>query len=456
MKKIILGIFVLVLILNACLSEQKIKDTIITVKTNTQEITVLYNEQPFPWKISDDILSFPYTKDGSKIGFITDKDTLTLNLLPNDSIKLNFIIREIDTIQALAIGQSKSVDYSSEYINKYKGKYQVLAPEVHELVNICIALTDIGQKDSNMVFMNSDYYQKVMNHFSEFKNLNIIDKLNENITEIFGSETYDYYYNIRMNACMYSFDNDKIVNHSPYNRLSFGSDNSLNELLLLLESFAKKSNFKQFYESNIDYYNSLITTYHELVPVNKMWKWLEIKFPQKYDSYKIYFSPLIGGAHSTKSFLEGSFKETIMFVDAPIFIDHYTSQEKEAILARVIFTEIDHNYVNPITDSFSEVGNLLTPLDCWNDGTQGYNNSYSTFNEYMTYTIFTLYLYDNFEKDTFEKRNEVETNFMVDNRGFIKYKEFNQFVLDWYLSNPNKILSELYPEIIKWIKKEKC
>ncbi|WP_273565707.1 DUF4932 domain-containing protein [Maribacter halichondriae] len=275
MKKDVLGLFVLALILNACHSGKKIKDPIITVKTNTQEITVIYNEQPFPWKISNDNLSFPYAKDGSKIGFITDKDTITLNLLPNDSIKLNFIIREIDTIQSIAIGQPKSVDYTSAYINKYKGKYQVLAPKVHELVNICIALTDIGQKDSNMVFMNSDYYQEVMNHFSKFKNLKIIDKLNENITEIFGSETYDYYYNIRMNACMYSFENGKIVNYSPYNRLSFGSGNSLNELLPLLESFAKKSNFKQFYESNIDYYNSLITTYHELVPINKMWKWLE-------------------------------------------------------------------------------------------------------------------------------------------------------------------------------------
>lgn len=456
MKKT-LGLFLVVLNLYACHSKQKIKDTLLTVKTKTKEITVLYNEQLFPWEISADNLSFPYTKEGSNIGFLTDKDTVTLKLLPNDSIKINFIIRETDTIQAIAIGQSKPVDYPLEYINKYKGKYQVFAPEVHELVNICIALTEIGQKDSNMVFMNSDYYQDVMNHFSKFKNLEIIDKLNENITEVFGSETYNYYYNIRMNACMYSFDNNnKVVNNSPYHRLSFGTGNSLNELLPLLESFARKSDFKQFYESNIDYYNSLITRYHELVPVNKMWKWLEKKFPQKYDAYKIYFSPLIGGAHSTKSFLEGDFKETIMFVDAPIFIDHFTSKEKEAILARVIFTEIDHNYVNPTTDSFSELGNLLRPLECWNDGTQGYTNSYATFNEYMTYAIFTLYLYDNFEKGVFEKRNEVETTFMVDHRGFIKYKEFNKFVLEWYLNNPDKILSELYPEIIKWIEEEKC
>ncbi len=123
-----------------------------------------------------------------------------------------------DTISVNVLGQSKPASFNEKYINKNKGKYRVLLPEVHELVNIAVALTDIGKKDSNMVYMQSDYYNRVITHFDKFKHLPFIDSLNQNITEVFGNSTYDYYYNIRMNACMYSFEGGKIVNKSKYHQ----------------------------------------------------------------------------------------------------------------------------------------------------------------------------------------------------------------------------------------------
>ncbi len=361
-----------------------------------------------------------------------------------------------DTISVNVLGQSKPASFNEKYINKNKGKYRVLLPEVHELVNIAVALTDIGKKDSNMVYMQSDYYNRVITHFDKFKHLPFIDSLNQNITEVFGNSTYDYYYNIRMNACMYSFEGGKIVNKSPYKRLGFGGCNMLDELIPQLEDFSKKSDFEGFYEKNRDYYQSLRDSYYQLVPINKMWDWVENKFPQKYEYYKIYFSPLINGAHSTQEFSDNGFKETIMFINAPTFSKAYSVKEKEAILTRIVFTEIDHNYVNPTTDKFSEIGSLLRPLKCWNNGAQGYDNSYSTFNEYMTWAVFTLYLYDNFDKEIFEKRNQIETDFMVNRRGFVKYDEFNDFVLDWYIDNPKEPLDKFYPKVIEWIKNENC
>lgn len=425
------------------------------LKTNKTKITGSFNGKKFPFTILNEDLVFSYTGRANKIAFISDLDSISFNLKPKDSLSLTFIINEKDSVSILAVGSQKPASFSQEYINKNKGKYEVLSPKVHELVNIAVALTDIGKKDNNMIPKN-EYYKKVVAHFDAYKNHPLIQKLNTHITEVFGSETYNYYYNIRMNANMYSFEGDKIVNKSPFSRMGFGSENLVSKIIPELESFAEATNYDKFYDENKSYYQSLIDDYYRLVPIDKMWKWVEKKFPQRHNSYKIYFSPLVGGAHSTQKFKDNGFAETAMFVDAPILSDKYSDKEKEAILTRVVFTEIDHNYVNPTTDKFKEINTLLNPLNCWNEQKQGYNSSYTTFNEYMTWAVFTLYLYDNFDKKVFEDRNEKEANFMVNGRGFPKFKEFNNFVLDWYKKNPDTSLEKLYPQVIEWIKKQDC
>ena len=426
------------------------------IATDTEEITIVYNKQLIPWSVAEDDLSFPYNGDFNEIGFITSTDTVSFKLFPADTIPLQFILNKRDTIKAAAIGQAKPANFSKGYIDQNTGKYQVYSPKVHELVNISVALTNIGKLDSNMVYMESDYYKRMRTHFDPYKNHALIDSLNQHITEVFGTSTYNYYYNIRMNACMYSFDEEQIVNVSPYDRLGFGGENLLTDLLPLLEDFSAISNFETFYQENENYYESLIDTYYELVPIDKMWDWVEAKFPQRYEAYKIYFSPLVNGAHSTPKFSDNDYKETIMFIDAPTFGDEYTSVEKETILTRIVFTEIDHNYVNPTTDAFSEIGSLMDPLECWNNGAQGYDSSYFTFNEYMTWAVFTLYLYDNFDTETFEERNRNEAYFMANGRGFIKYQAFNEVALNWYKRNPDAPLKELYPVMFEWIRNEPC
>ena len=385
------NIYLLLLLTSTCFGcSKQIANNLKTVKTDTLKIDILFNGQIFPWEISsDDDLAFPFTGKANEIGFITPTDTLEFKLAPGNSFPIQFIINQKDTVVALVIGKSNPAKFNEEYIQQHKGKYTVHSPKVHELINIAVALTNIGKTDSNMVYMESDYYKEVIEHFDKHKKHELIDSLNQHITEIFGQSTYNYYYNIRMNACMYSFKDKNIVNKSPYIRLSFGATNYLTDLLPLVEDFAKTSDFENFYAKNEGYYKSLINQYYDLSPIDKMWQWVEHKFPQKYESYKIYFSPLIGGAHSTRKFSTNEFKETVMFIDAPIFLTSYSSKEKEAILTRVVFTEIDHNYVNPTTDKFTEISTLLQPLECWNSGKQGYQNSYATFNEYMTWAVFT-------------------------------------------------------------------
>lgn len=450
MKKLI--ILLLIFITLSC-GKEKIEDTKNYLKTNKKEIQVRFNEQSFPFTIVNDDLSFPYTGEVNKVGFISEIDSVFFDLKPKDSIPLTFVIDKKDSISVFVLGKTKPVDFTKDYRKQNKGKYKVLSPKVLELVNVCIALTEVSEKDNNLTFKLSDYYKKVIRHFEPYKNQPLIDSLNTNLKK----NRNDYYYNIIMNANMYSFDGDKIVNETTFNRMGFGGSDYLKELLPLLEDFTKKSDFHTFYNENKEYYQSLINDYTKLVPVDKMWKWLEVKFPIKHDSYKVYFSPLVNGMHSTQHFEDNGFSETTMHVNAPILVENFSDKEKEAILSRIIFTEIDHNYVNPTTDKFTELTSLLTPLSCWNSNVDWYNNSYAIFNEYMTWAVFTLYLYDNFDKEIFERRNKAIEDFMISkNRGFIKYKEFNSFVLNWYKKNPEASLEELYPPVIEWIKEQNC
>ncbi|WP_271406708.1 DUF4932 domain-containing protein [Tenacibaculum soleae] len=445
-----LQLLLLVLIVSC---KVKKKENRYYLKSDKKEIQALFNDQLFPFTIVNDDLAFPYTGKTNKVGFVSGIDSVSFDLNPKDSIPLTFIVDKKDTIAVLVIGKTKRVNFSDNYIQENKETYKVLSPKVLELVNVGIALTEFGKKDADLIFKYSDYYKKVLQYFEPYKRHPLIDSLNNNLQK----NKNDYYYNIIMNANMYSFDKDRILNKTSFNRMGFGEDNYVKKILPLLEDFSKKSKFHKFYDESIKYYESLINDYYKLVPVKKMWRWLENKFPVKHDSYKIYFSPLVNGYHSTQNYEDNGFKETAMHINAPILDDMYSNKEKEAILSRVVFTEIDHNYVDPTTDKFKEITTLLSPLSCWNSKIDWYNSSYRTFSEYMTWSVFTLYLYDNFDKEVFDKRNKAIEDFMTSkNRGFIKYKEFNQFVLNWYKNNPKSSLEKLYPAVIDWVKKQKC
>jgi hypothetical protein len=60
-----------------------------------------------------------------------------------------------------------------------------------------------------------------------------------------------------------------------------------------------------------------------------MWKWMEGQFPQRYQGYKVIFSPLIGGAHSTQKFSDDGYSETVMFISGPLFRNPGALTEEE-------------------------------------------------------------------------------------------------------------------------------
>jgi len=118
-----------------------------------------------------------------------------------------------------------------------------------------------------------------------------------------------------------------------------------------------------------------------------------------------------------------------------------------------VFTEIDHNYFNPVSEGLLEkINNSFSNREKWAKGdvTSAYGNQFKIFNEYMTFAVYSLYINDNYSnKESMEYLPMLE-NQMENSRGFVKFKAFNRILLEKYKENPDIKVSELYNYILDW------
>jgi len=334
-------------------------------------------------------------------------------------------------------------NYTREYIRENKDKVIVEIPEIFELANVAIAITDDGLNHPNRVHKQGPYYERVIEHFKPFKDHPLIAESDLN---------YHFTYNFRDNSICYVFDGERIVHGGFYSNIR--RPNLFKKHLELVEDFAKVSNFRKFYADNLPYYQEQIHFYRQLVPVRKMWIWLEERFAARHDCYKVVFSPLIGASHETCKFKNKGFSETIMFISGPGEPKEAPNKVEEGLHSRAVFTEIDHNYVNSVTDKYAgRVNRAFADLDKWNKQ-DGYRAPVYTFNEYMTWAVFTLYAYDNYEQQDFEIINDRMTKQMINSRKFVLFEHFDKKLLELYLARKEgQTIPELYPAILDWAKK---
>ncbi|MHC4086503.1 MAG: DUF4932 domain-containing protein [Planctomycetota bacterium] len=338
-------------------------------------------------------------------------------------------------------GHSRSgVDSSMEYIEKNRSKALVEIPEMFELANIAIAISEEGLKHPNRVRKRGAYYEKVLEYFKPFKNHSLI---------LEPSLHYNFTYQFRDNSICYVFDGDKIVHGGLYTNMR--EPDRFKKQLELVEDFAKVSSFRKFYRDNLPYYQEQIRLYRQKVPLRKMWTWLEERFPARHDCYKVVFSPLLGSSHETCSFEKNGFSETIMFVSGPGEPGEISDAVGQGLLARGVFTEIDHNYVNSVTNkNAGRVNDVFTDFKKWN-GQEGYPSPEMTFNEYMTWAVFTLYAHDTYERQDFEIINSKMTRQMVNSRKFVLFEQFDKKLLEIYLARKEgQTIPQLYPAILDW------
>jgi hypothetical protein len=424
-------------------------------------------ETPLSYHISkDDTLNLgTYGYKGVRFSIWTDIDTIVIphvNYPFRQLIKIP-IASNRDTALCILRFQAVGANFSDSYVEKASGEYVIDLPEMYELANIILFLSKCSELTGNQP--ETDYANSVKKHFRKYGSHKLIQVLSNNCS---NEALWSVYYGFRENSLCFGFDKEGNIQYNqPYKSVRW--DNSglyggqFRNMLYLIQDFVEKSNFRAFYRENLYYYSNLIKREYELFPINDMWTWLEAAFPQRFDSYKIIFSPLITGSHSTQKFQKGllltpSFKECIMFINSSEQVDGLEISEKlkEGLRSGIVFTEIDHNYVNPTSKKhINAIKELIRDKGFWasKKAQQNYSSEYLIFNEYMTHALFCLYVQEKYDsktgKDIIERRIQ-----LMKRRGFLQFEAFNSILLAMMGENP-KTVYESYADIIAEMNKIK-
>jgi hypothetical protein len=406
------------------------------------------------------------TNGNSRGGYFTiytDLDSLRVrhvNFPAGQLIKIP-IASPWDTTICILRFQASTSNFTDAYMREAKGKVSFRIPPVYELANIILYLSDCSVKTENHS-QEGAYVADVVAHFSGMKSHDLIKALNTQCAD--ADRFWDYYYSFRENSLCFSIDVDNILQYdTPYKHIRNGPSNifggEFRNLLYLIQDFAIQSGFYTFYNAHLPYYQTLEKRQAELLPVQQMWQWLEREFPYRRDAYGVVFSPLIEGSHSTQQLDYGplsapDFVECLMFINSSEFIDAnpaYSEALKEGLHSGVVFTEIDHNYINPASDEYRpEVKALIADKDFWatEDAQRNYGSESAIFNEYATHSLFCLYVEETYNEAT-AKKVIADRVRLMERRGFYRFAAFNTAFSSLRKANPSQTIYELYGRMIE-------
>ncbi|MEM7370484.1 MAG: DUF4932 domain-containing protein [Bacteroidota bacterium] len=356
--------------------------------------------------------------------------------------------------------------FSDEYIAEHTGKVSIEIPDVYEISHFVMALEDKDMSYSSFVRSDGSYYQDVMDHFGEYRdhpliqNLDLASSLGLNVTY------FERHYNYRGNSYLYELQGSRLRFKNIYTFM-YRNPEIVNLFQLHLDDFIdfmRQSDAVGFLEEHRDFYREQEDWYHKGVDVKDMWMWLEEKFPRRFQACKVILSPLTRSSHNTLYFTNVSvaesrnqelFEEMIIFVSALRSDPALMTPVQRAANQRTVFTEIDHHYVNPITDRYVvRLDNAMQHLDKWNEDATGvYIGARSTFNEYMTWAVFCLWTLDREEEAIANEVIEGVVDVMENFRGFTKFSLFTQELISLYQADPSS-LDQLYPPMLDWVEEE--
>jgi Domain of unknown function (DUF4932) len=339
-------------------------------------------------------------------------------------------------------------------------------PEVYELANIVLALAFEPLNKPRYILSATGYYKEVMDYFKPYQSHPLIQSLAIKDDNELGEK----YFSFRENSYCFKIDADnKVVKNGQYHKVFYTRFSSIFEdNIALLNDFIAATNFRSFYKSHQSYYKQLLKKTEAYMPMVKMWKWIEKEFPQRSQSYKTIISPLIDGNHSTQNYTwlgnpDKPFRESLMFVcGAGVYEGktEYTEKQVEGLLSGVVFTEIDHNYVNPTSDKYIDrINKILSKRAVWalpGKPADMYKNAYEIFNEYMTHALFFVYLLDTgFTGADYELVRVRRTAMNEERRGFHLFTKFTDHLIELYKNRPaGKTIADLYPDILDWCEKQ--
>jgi Domain of unknown function (DUF4932) len=463
MKTNIITITLLLLMGNimAAYSQAKVP----TMKAKSNKVSIRAGKQYYPnaWEATPrpendiDEIGFEIEQGTILFAFITDMDSIGFMVKQGETHRFCIILNEKDTVWAAAIGRYPKAYFDEAYKKANDGKTPVEVPPAYELVNIIMAITPTGVRDSDLIEHNIPYYNKLQKYFGAFKNHKAVSVMDSLLKA-------NMYFDIKMDSYCYDFEKGNLIKKTQYNRVAWGKDNTIKQYIPLFQDFAKKSKFEVFFKQNQPFYQGLIRAYRDTFGVPVMQDWLKKNFPMtRNNCTKIIFSPLVNANQSATSFESNGFKEAQAHVNFPHLGYNpkgakYSKKSFDLTRGDIVFTEINHGYENPEFENNEQNQALFNKIPFKLDvfTTKGkpagtYDNPLRCVQEYMNWALVCLRYVDFAPKEDLEALLQMRDDYMVNYRGFTKFKAFNRFLVDIYTKRPQgKVVADLYPQIIKW------
>lgn len=363
------------------------------------------------------------------------------------SPRLLFVL--VSPALALLVGSAMQaqVRLSEAYVEERRGQFQFEVPEVYELASIISFLANDSELPELMA-EEGPYVEAVRAHFGPFRDHPAVGAAR------FDADGLMRYVLFRDNAYRFCFrDYRAITECRPVGAL-WNSVDLFGPNAALVADFAADTDFREFYHQHRSYYARLVDAWRASVELPEVQDWLEREFTMRLDALDVVFSPLTTGTHSTARFHdpEQNFWQAAMFL-APV------EEAAADPLARFqvavqLFTEIDHNYVNPASDRYRErIAVVLDPA-AWasQEALRYYDSPYEVFNEYMTYGVFLLWAREQYDADTFGRGRALVVQRMEGRRGFTRFGAFQQALFALYeLRPPGATVESLYPAVLDWV-----
>lgn len=356
-----------------------------------------------------------------------------------------------------SFSQDDSVTFDAKYIKKHDGKVTIEVNEVQELTYIMMAISDFAVGNSDMLNRDTDYYQAVQHHFSRYKTHPAISLIDSMLTESIIN-----YILLSANAYGFKFDGPNLVATNVYTfpAKQVGtyriSQDPIKRHRQVFEDFAEQSDFRKFYRSHKHDYDKIHDDFVNFGAIHKQKQWLEERFDYRINSYLVLTSPLIGGINATTTFEDNHFKQTVLCLPTIKFNNDWTPAYGEAMNSRIIFTEIDHNYVGTLSEQFlGRIDQIFDRREIWvnkaNASTAHYPTPIKVFDEYLTWGLFILYAYDAFPGNVELHRKVIDhVNEKMSDKGFPRAESFNKKLVELYRGSPSKKIEAIYPDLLDW------
>jgi hypothetical protein len=168
--------------------------------------------------------------------------------------------------------------------------------------------------------------------------------------------------------------------------------------------------------------------------------------------YKVILSPLVGrmNCHRTIDSVTTADFPTLSVALIENDASKINNQAQRAVEIHTIFTEMDHGYVNPITELFRKDVEQKFKNEYWNrkSGYEGLN----CFNEYMTWALYDIFIEKYFPKIA----DSISTQWHYQNasRGFFASNLFaSQLEKLRHLKKQSATVKDLYPKLLAWTAK---